>query len=99
MVHLPRHILGGDWLLHNYVDDINSVKISSMAEKIFLIIVMVNFINNELETIIIPTRKGPRCLTNIPLRIVPNPHGKKFHDLSGEILIRGTFDVYSSIKE
>src|SRR5262245_12981163 len=88
IVQMPRHESGTSWLLHDDVNNVLTVEVSTMAEELLFPVIMIfgailklpreatvrQARNLGLEG---PAREGARRFTNIFLRIVADAHAEQ----------------------
>ena len=86
-------------LFKDDVDHIDAIEVASGTQESFLTIVVLVFVDDELEIHIIPACKCSSSFPDILFRVVANAHRKQLHDFASEVLISRTLHIHTRIQE
>ena len=75
-VDLAGDVLGGLWLLEDDFQNIYAIEVSGTPQEGLLTVVMLPFVDHEVEVLEVPTGKCACRLAHIPLGVVADSYRK-----------------------
>ena len=66
----------GGVLLHDDVDDLDAVEVTTAAQELFHAVVVFRIVHYETDVYIVPASEGARRLAYILLAVIADAHGK-----------------------
>ncbi len=97
-VDLGCNVLGRDGLLQDDFEHVHAVEAPGAAQEGLGSVVVLRFVDHEVQVLEIPAGEGARRLADVALRIVAHAHREQLHHLAGEVLVGGPLHVHPGIE-